>query len=625
MNLKISRRFLVFSVLLMLLTGSPRLLPAYERQELIDSAAVIVRVSDVSDFITAIAQSGLGQLWNSNEMKPFIQGQSLAEALKETFLFSVYGEKTNYKELAHLSWEELKLLNGELVVGFSPPDPEGKSGFFIVAAMSPPAYLKTLDIDERMAELDEGESAPRKQVFQGVDVFRLDRTVSPGVTQSEWSAFYGGTLLSGSSQEWVERCLVRLKKELPSAPAVPPTLHVGINNRFIAYMFEQQAAPPGEESWADGAEEGEGDEEGRGTPDPPVPPSVIFNALGLDQLQGAALDLILKPGSMDFQLIVNNSGKGELKGLWTLLTREPVPPKHQLAYVPGDVYNYQVMRLDLNALWKELPGILKAINPQLAMKLQGITGIFSGAYQVDLSRDVFGNLGTLVTSFSRMDGPKKQELLAWQLRDPEAMEKLLVKLLGESSPLKARFQDWLEISDLQGHKLYSFKTIAPEPRIAPAQQPNAPMPQSTYTGISVVDGALVFGPDQLVRSLIQAGVSGKKNLNNSLYQAPYYTRLLSQVPGDATGYTITDISLLLQPLLQFFKRTWAADPQKREGQEDNGKEKTSPLTEFIHNLQFERLPTADFIASFFGKGISYVRFDGDKLVSRGIFQYREKK
>jgi hypothetical protein len=616
-------QLLVFPLLFLFLTGFPRLLVAYERPELVDSAVVTIRVSDVTGFIDAITQSGLGQLWNSDEMKAFIHGQSLAEALKETFLHSIYGDKSNYKELAHLAWEELKLLKGELVVGFSPENQEEKSSFYIAAALDPADYPKTLEIDERMAELDEDETAPRKQVFQGVDIYRLDRTESPGVTQSEWSAFYGGTLLSSSSLEWIQRCLVRLKKQLPSIPAPPPTLHVRITNRFIENLFAQRNSPALQEAGTAGT--GEKEEDTRDPAASPVLPGAIIDALGLDQIQTASLALTFKPGSLNFQFLIDRGGKGQRKGLWTLLPQEPIPPKHRLAYVPEDVYNYQVLRLDLNALWKELPDMLQAINPQLAAKFQGITGMFSGLYKVDLARDLFGNLGTLITSFSRMEGQSKQELVAWQLRSPEAMEKLLVKVLGENSPLKAQFQDYLEIINLKGHKLFSFNTAFTEPGGEPSQPLAMPGPQSTYISISVVDGALVYGPDQLVRGLIQVGASQRRNLKKTLYQNPDFTRLENQVPGDAIGYTVTDISSLLQPLLELYQRSMAARAPADEKEKGNGEEKTYPFMEFLNNLRYERLPSADFIASFFGKGMSYIRFEGDNLVSRGMFRYRVKK
>jgi hypothetical protein len=611
-NKKISLPCLFLTMMVLALSASPRPLQAYDRQDLIDSTAAIIRVSNMADFLKAVEQSSVGQLWNSKEMKPFLNNQSLAQALKETLLQSVYSdkEKPDNKELSHLLWEGSKLLKDELIVGISPPNQEGKEDLFILAAMDEPSYQKSKTIDERMAELDENMSAPHKQDFQGVDLIRINRTRADKTSESQWEAFYRGTLVSSTSREWVERCIVQLKKELPAAPTGPPMLQLRITDQFIKYMFDPQDQAANEEHTP-----GEVKQDAPVSPEPS--PTDIFNALGLDHLKYISLDLILKPQSMEFQVTIKTKGPTE-KGLWTLLTRESVPLNHRLVYVPDDVYSYHVIRLDFNALWNELPEILKSINPQYIQYLNGVTGMFSQMYKIDLSREVFGNLGTLITTFSRMQDLDKQELYAWQVRNPDAMEKLLAKLYGEGTFLAAQLKDHLEILQLHGYKLYSFKTSPIKPADTPGQE-------STYTGISVVNGALVFGSDKLVRSLIQAASNNKQTISNTLYQLPEYTALMRKVPDDALGYSITDVSQLVQSLLGLINQTRTLRIPETEKEQDKENIQPDPLTEFFNKLRFDRLPPVDFMASFFSKGITYTRFKGNDLLTRGIFQYRERK
>ncbi len=601
---------LFLTVIVLVLSLSPQSLRAYNRQDLIDETAVLIRVSNAADFLTAIAQSSLGQLWNSKEMQPFLNNRSLAEALKETLLQSVYSEKPNNKELSHLLWEGSKMLKNELIVGISPPNQEANEELFILAALDEPAYLKSRALDERMAELDANMSTPHKQDFQGVDLYRIDHTRPDKTSDTQWEAFYGGTLIGGTSREWVERCIVQLKKELPAAPGGPPTLHLRSTDQLIKYIIAAGEQPPQEEQ--------NPGEKNTDNPDPPAPSTrVVLNALGLDHLKTISLDLILKPEAMEFQLIIKTKGAGA-KGLWTLLSREPLPPNHRLVYVPDDVYNYQAMRLDFNALWKELPGILKSIDPQYEQYLNAFTAMFSEMYQIDLTRDVFDNLGTLITTFSRLENQEKQELYAWQVRNPEAMEKLLAKLYGEGSFLSAQLQDNLEIHQLHGYKLYSFKT-------SPVLPADSPGKKSIYTGISVVEGALVFGTDQLVRGMIQAAANNKKTISNTFFQLPDYPALMRQVPDDAVGCAIIDVTQLVQSLLLLIKNAAAPRIPGPENQPDKDNIKTNPLTEFFSNLRFDRLPPNDFMTSFFSKGIVYTRYEGNDLISRGIFQYRQRK
>jgi hypothetical protein len=608
-NKKIALPGLFLIVIVLVLNLSPPPLRAYNRQDLIDSTAVLVRVSNVEGFLTAIARSSLGQLWNSSEMKPFLNNRSLGEALKEAILQSVYSEKPNNKELSHLLWEGSKMLKDELIVGISPPNQEGKEELFILAALDEPSYLKSKAIDERMAELDENMSTPQKQDFQGIDLYRTDRNGSDKTSYSQWEAFYGGTLISSTNRQWVERCIVQLKKELPATPSGPPILHLRITDQLIKYIIES-----GEQSIP---EEQDTEKETQDTPVSPAPPiQVVLNALGLDHLKYISLDLTLKPEAMEFQFNIKTKGSGA-KGLWTLLSREPLPPNHRLVYVPEDVYNYQVMRLDFNALWKEVPEILKSIDPQYVQYLNRFTAMFTEMYKIDLSTDVFSNLGTLITTFSRMENLKKQELYAWHVRNPEAVEKLLAKLYGEGSFLAAQLQDNLEIHQLHGYKLYSFKTIP----LIPADTPEK---ESIYTGMAVVEGALVFGSDKLVRSMIQAAAN-KKTIAAAFYQLPEYTALMRQVPDDAVDCAIIDASQMVHSLLLLIKN--AAAPQGTELENHQGKEniQTNPLTEFFNNLRFDRLPPNDFMTSFFSKGIIYTRFEGNDLITRGIFQYRQRK
>jgi hypothetical protein len=624
----------------LLLTVSGTTLHAYQRQDLMDDAALIIRVSNTVDFLEAIESSSLGQLWNSSEMKAFINNQNLGEAIKDGFMHSVHGEKLNNKALAHLYWEEMKLLKSEVVFGISPPDKEDNTPFYMIAAVDKADHRRMLELDERIDELDDEVSIVGKEDFQGVEIIRLDRVGETGEKETTWGAYYEGTSVTSTIKEWVERCILRLKKELPSNPDKTPTLHMQINQAFIKAMLEGKKTPPGEvpKTGEQAALTPNGpDVPDKTEPGTPVPSgAAILKALGLDNLQFISLDLFLKPGAMEFQFQVKSFDTGVKKGLWTLLNRERIPANHRLAYVPDDIVTYQVMRLDINAFWKEVPDIIQAINPQSARYFQAFEGMFKGMYQIDLSRDVFGNLGTLITTYSRMDGIIKEELTAFQLRSGEQMDKLLAKIFGEGSMLKAQMQDRMAIYEVHGHKLYSFKPISPLPPAQPGQPGQPGQPQTTGpaaqprpdTGVAVIDGSLVFGTDKLVRSLIQAVSSPRTNNanTNSLYKNPVYTKLMRKVPDDAVGYAITDFSRLLQPLLSLVRDPMLGPAFKMKDlpvEPGAEKEKPEPLEVFFQNLRFDRLPPADFMASFFGKGVNYTRFDGNNLVTLGSFGNRD--
>ncbi|MCP5048239.1 MAG: hypothetical protein GY940_13790, partial [bacterium] len=106
---------------------------------------------------------------------------------------------------------------------------------------------------------------------------------------------------------------------------------------------------------------------------------------------------------------------------------------------------------------------------------------------------------------------------------------------------------------------------------------------------------------------------------------PYYTRLMQQIPGNAVGYKISDPSQAIGFLLGIIKNP--AFLMAISGKPGPGKEKETgnSLAEFFNNLQFQRLPAVEFIASFFGKAMSYVHFKGNRFISQGRFNYRHKQ
>ncbi len=636
-GLKTGHSLLILTAAVLLINLSLSPLWAYERMELLDpeEQSIIVRFSNVEEFLKAVEQSGPGRLWNSEAMKPFLNNQSLGEALKQTLMNSFLDEKAKQKELSHLMWEGLKLQKGELIIGIS----FGKGDeidIAVIAEIDKAGFLKTMEMSERMSELDEDLGAPQRQSFQGVDIYHsvMKRPEGP---DSTWDAFYNGTMVGGDNREWVERCIVRLKKQAPVTPSGPPFLHLRVTQRLIKAFFEREPRPPEPAGPVDQPAAGAGPEP-PGSPPPPLPPdttsppppspAVIMKALGLDRLQYISLDLTLKTGAMESLFLIKLDPAGN-RGMWSLLGKEHLPANHRLAYVPEDVYSYQVMRLDFDALWKEIPEILKAINPQQAAQFQGFVNMFGTMYQLDLSRDLFGNLGTLFTTYSRMEGLEKQELMALQLRNHAAMEKLLAKLFGEGSMLKSQLQDVLEVHELRGHKLYSFKNPGPVPVPPPEagqQTPPPPNFEPAYTGLSVVDGALVFGEDKLVRGMIQAVSSSGKTGPGGFYTSTLYAEMTRGMPDNAVGCSIVDILPLIKPFMGILKNPALSQiPAGGDRPAPPGKPSPPPLTEFFNNLRYDRLPDFEYISSFFGKGIGYNRFQGNDLIGRAVFKYPEKK
>lgn len=629
------------AVVLLFIVILPWQLQALERLDLLESEPFIIKISNVPEFFKALEQSAPGKLWNSNEMKPFLNNQSLGDALKASYLESVHKGKTNEKQLSHLMWEEMKMLKGEFVLGVAP----GKGGgvrLSIVAAIGKEDFERSLEIDDRMAELDESEGEAIIKEFQGVRLVRRDYKHEDGSTTS-WSTFYNGTLINGSDREWVEQCILKLKKEAVTEPSGSPSLHLrGTAALLKNFLFPERPAPslPGHLEEGNpgngGGEEGTPPPQAEAAPAPSAPegpkPDAVLKALGLDKLDYISLDFILNPKNLEFVFNVKQVPSPDpSKGLWALLVPETggASPDIRLPYVPEDIYTYQVIPLNFGALWKEVPEILTTLNPQNAMQFQASINMFASMYQVDVGRDIFGNLGNHVITFNRMEGITKQDIYAFRLRDPLAMEKVLAKLLGEGSMVKAQFQDNLELHDLGGYKLYSIKIPQFQQLPQAPRQPGAETapPDLTYKYFSftVVDGFFAAGDDKLVRGLIQ-GASGKKaNGPVRFYKNPLYAEAIRNMPEGAVGLSMTDISRYLKPLLEIFKNTNPARAFEAPGAPPAKGESADPLDALARNFRYDLMPSAEFLSSFFGTGISYTHQEKGSMVTRTIVRYPDDK
>ncbi|MCP5106606.1 MAG: hypothetical protein GY950_24690, partial [bacterium] len=215
------------SILLIIVLCLPALrLQGYERSELIDSdAALVIRISNGAAFLNAIKNSPMGKLWNSPRMKPFLNNQNLEDALIRS-MFSDQG-KSKQKELEkviHVNRQILSKFKGEVVAGFEKDD-----SFFVLVEMNETDYKTTLELIEEEHKLSTDTVVTKNHMFQGVELVQEIITGDDGV-KNEWTAFYRDTFITSSIRPWLEKCIVRLKKEPPTAPPGPPSLKIHLPN-----------------------------------------------------------------------------------------------------------------------------------------------------------------------------------------------------------------------------------------------------------------------------------------------------------------------------------------------------------------------------------------------------------
>jgi len=621
---------LIVAILSLAVFRVPRLPAAdyLQRSDLVDkNVDIVIRVSNGADFMKALDDSSYGKLWNSPEMKPFLNNQVLGDALIKSILLSRVKESA-MAEVLHLNRKILSLLKGESIFGIELGNKGKKEGaekekgkFYALAEMNEADYKEILELSRQESKALGEKTVSQRYTFQEVELIR-DITGGEEDDLIEWTAFCGNTYLNGSSRQWVEQCIVLLKKEPPVKPPGPPCVQAWLPDGFFERLLNS-------------------DEEKNN----PGYFTTFMKAMGVDNIGKLSLEWVINPSHSELNLRVR--GKGGNKGLWTLISKEPIPRGLSLGYVPEDVLSYQVTRVNIHAFWQEIPSLMESFGPQSAAQFQAGLNMAGQMLQVDIGRDIVANLDTVITSYSRMDGAEDVSLFMWQLRNPMAMEKTLGKLFAENSWLRNMMKENCEILDLNEHKIYSFKT----PRYrspAPAgtsgrgdgggdagqsgeqgqQGPALPRVDWIPYGAAVVNGDLVFGRLGLLRSYITGSrddAAGRK-----FYKSPLYTRLIQRVPDNAIGYGFSDIAQWLEPVANFFRTSGQrfqtpSLPQPQPppaGEEKSGEApeapgpppKPGPFDDFLNGLKFDRLPTAEFLRSFFGPWISYYQFNGEELV-----------
>lgn len=590
-------------------------LPAYQpfqRSHLVETnAMILLRISNGGAFMKALKGSSYGKLWNSPEMKPFLNGGSLEEALIKG-LFLPNTEPSALDEAYFLNRQILSMFNGEVILGIELGLGENETKLFFLVEMNEPDYKKIRVLFEQENKLSGDKTVTHRHTFQGVELIQDVITGDDQKETHEWMAFSGNTFINGSSRQWVEQCIVRLQKKTPGKPEGLPSLQFWLPDGAIQRLFktmEKEAAEDPE------------------TPENTAPDTMaLFKAMGIDALGKVSLEWKMTAFGSELDIRVRN--KADARGIWTLFSKDPAPRGPVLGYVPGDVLSFQVARVNVRAFWEEIPVMLQAFGPEASARFKMFLAYGAQMLQVDIERDIVANLDTVVTSYSRLEGTGNNTLTAWQLRDAAAIEKALGKMFAEGSWLRTMMKENLEALDLQEYKVYSVKIPKMEMPADGDQVDQAsakPVIKYIPYGITVVEGDLIIGQLGMVRSFIN-GLPDKK-AGRKFYKSRLYTFMDRRVPDNAIGYSLSDINQLLKPGLDYFKKIGQnagtpptpAEPRELPHGHPEAEETPDHMNEFFRNLKFDRLPAPEFLASFFGPWISYYQFDGNQISSKWEF------
>jgi len=541
---------------LSLLLALPLAAHALERLELLPSdAQAYLRVSNTTNFWSGLKQSPIGKLWIDPQFQDFI-GNPDAETWTDLFL-----DGNSEAENAILR-EEFKMLKGEVIFAFY----EGFDEVAIIAAMEKEDYLKSLELDEKLNTLKDEPTEFIRSTFQGTEIIQQ----IPGDGDTTWQTYVDGTFIGGASKEWIEQCIVRLQKEKIEEPEGNPVFNLNLPlERLVDEWVEEM--------------------DGHGAA---TSTRSLVDALGLAGLENLSVALELKTDEMT---VDSNLKISDLtKGIFSLLDLQPseIP---EVPFVPESISSFEVGRLDLPGLWKEIPDILASISPTAKPQLDMVIGMFMQQTGIDLEQDLLGNLGTQYLSYSQTEEGRQQvTVIALELKDSLAFKTALESMLS-SPTLQMQLANSLEAEEFLDHTVYTVKTADPSENVA----------------FGIAGDYLFYSQPEGLRQVIRS-LAGEGGDNGSFNRSPLVKGLRKHMSARAFGFGAVDWRKNMATLIRELDKPEFTDAFA-QGWATSG----SPLPP----PDFKKLPPADHIASFFNVSYQYVEATGDGLHQQIFLKY----
>jgi hypothetical protein len=397
-----------------------------------------------------------------------------------------------------------------------------------------------------------------------------------------YQAFHGGTLVASEDRTWLERALIRLMESPAREPEGDPVLAITGKAQMLDRLQNLLAEHAAEN-------------------DSPVDVPTVIKSLGIDTLGDVDLTLCMKEDRLDLAFQVARRGEWN-RGLMVLIPAEPAPVDFRLAHVPPDVASYQVTRLDLNALWTQIPEILRQVSPEFQMQFSMGVNAVGGMMNINVNDDIFNNLDRLAFSYARL-GDNGQELVyGLKIKDAAAMQRTLRKLFAENSPVVAQLGQFYRETDIQGHIVHVLQF--------PNPSGNDDAMAFNEIGLTVVDRALVIGQGDLLVAYVQAALDNQGPPD--FYESGPFREMAARVPADACSYGLSDLSAYAHFFMEEVRKTAEAVEAARAtsaGADEDFDAAMAPLADIFEGIDVSRLPSAEVIAGYFGNSDGYSVID----------------
>lgn len=509
------------------------------------------RISNTVAFWEALQKSSVGRLWQDQQFQDFMGNPEL-EAWHSFFYDGDTDEETR------VFVQQMEMLNGEVVLAF---DSETEN-IFIIAAMSDDDFKRSLELDDNLRAVTENPFDVVRSSFQGVEI--VQHIDSPGTDNetSSWQAHVGSTLILGYDLEWIEQCIVRLKKDEITEPDGVPVLNLKIPVKDLL------------------VNSADNEDDRR-----------LFNALGIMDVSAFRSRIALQDNQMmiDNWLFINDLDRG----IFNMLDTEP-SELPTVTFIPENLTSLEVGRIDLPGLWKEIPSILQEIDPGTKPQFDMMLAMLQQQTGINIEQDLLSNLGTKYLSFSTVEGDTTSSVIALELEDGMAFRQGLESALTAPT-MQPYVAAALEISDFLDHTIYTLKQAPPDEQM----------------GVAVTGDYLLYGDPAGLRQTIRS-ITSEGAANTAFEQSELVQGLRKQVSSEAFGFSAIDWKKYMHIIVAELE-----DGEFPAMIEQNWARSGSALPP----PDFSKLPDSEHIAQYFNVSYQYIEADSSGLHQKIILKY----
>jgi hypothetical protein len=541
--------------------------------------------------------------WEKGGFARMMQDEEFLKWMAPSRVDGQYALDKQFKEVTGESMEDLlKHIQGSVLVAFaadSAADFGGKGAPFVMLMEAGDQQAAIEELIKKDEAEDMGKNSALKKIIKdvaGVPLHILASSEAPDATWKQAHAFVDGVMVMGDKPALVEHFIAALKSGTAETSEVVASHLTRLSELsegsadITVYLNGETLMKWLQDTVAQSAKNGKASSI-------PMDPAMIFDALGVKELQSIGFMLDLSDAGSRVDMAILHPGK--LTGFLSLLqgsSTSVTPP----GFIPADVLGAQVMRQSLSQVWDGLLAMVQKLGP-LAMMATMQIGQVETQIGFKIKEDLLASLADEYVQAEDGTALEQSQVVGFKVKDR-------ARLAGALDGLKRFIGQGFgafEESEYLGHDISTFKATLTGAAGKPQE-----------IAYCLTDNYLFFstGKQELLKKML---ARMKDPGGPSIWDAPRTQELISMLPKNYVGLGISDaskqIEMVIEALATVQKQTAATKkspaatgkkgPGKGPKKEDAG---SSSIAAKSSNTWFDAkaTPSAEMFKKYFGSTLS---------------------